>query len=82
VFFPVSAQPITAESLEAHPDAQGMLADAGALFTARVDPRTAARVGHTLELAVDASRFHFFDPATGARLGAAAPAALEPAVAQ
>ena len=41
-----------------------------ALFTARVDAQTAARVGGVLELAVDARRFHFFDPDTGARLAA------------
>jgi multiple sugar transport system ATP-binding protein len=80
VFFPVAAQPITAESLEAGEAAEGLLADAGALFTARVDPRTAARVGRPLELAVDRSRFHFFDPASGARLTAGA-AGLAPLVA-
>ena len=35
------------------------------MFTARVDPRTGARVGERMELAVDPGRFHFFDPATG-----------------
>jgi hypothetical protein len=35
-------------------------------------PPTAARVGGTLELAVDPARFHFFDPETGERLEAAA----------
>jgi multiple sugar transport system ATP-binding protein len=71
VFFSVDAVAITAESLEADPDSQPMLAGSGALFTARVDPRTRARVGSTLELAVDPSRFHFFDPETGARLDGA-----------
>jgi multiple sugar transport system ATP-binding protein len=46
------------------------LAETRALFTARVDARTAARVGSTLELAVDPARFHYFDPATGERQGA------------
>jgi multiple sugar transport system ATP-binding protein len=40
----------------------------GSLFTARVDPATAARPGHPLRLAVDPSRFHYFDPETGLRL--------------
>jgi multiple sugar transport system ATP-binding protein len=71
VFFSVDAVAITAETLEADPDSQPLLAGSGALFTARVDPRTQARVGTTLELAVDPSRFHFFDPETGARLNAA-----------
>jgi hypothetical protein len=41
-----------------------------ALFAARVDPRTTARVGDVVELALDARRFHFFDPLTGSRLAA------------
>jgi multiple sugar transport system ATP-binding protein len=38
------------------------------LFNARVDPRTQAEVGKTLRLAIDSSRFHFFDAATGENL--------------
>jgi ABC-type sugar transport systems, ATPase components len=60
------------EVLEAHDE--GLLPADQALFTARVDARTAARVGGTLQLAVDPARFHFFDPETGNRLGAEAPA--------
>jgi multiple sugar transport system ATP-binding protein len=71
VFFHVDAPPKTAEVLESASDG-GLLAADRALFTARVDARTAARVGGTLELAVDAARFHFFDPETGDRLEAAA----------
>jgi multiple sugar transport system ATP-binding protein len=40
----------------------------GSLFTARVDPATAAKPGVPLRLAVDPSRFHYFDPETGLRL--------------
>jgi multiple sugar transport system ATP-binding protein len=72
VFFHVDAAPVTAEVLEAHDE--GLLPADQALFTARVDARTAARVGGTLQLAVDPARFHFFDPETGNRLGAEAPA--------
>ncbi|HUZ16135.1 MAG TPA: sn-glycerol-3-phosphate ABC transporter ATP-binding protein UgpC [Gaiellaceae bacterium] len=43
---------------------------AGSLFTARVDPGTAARPGAPLRLAVDPSRFHYFDPETALRLTA------------
>jgi multiple sugar transport system ATP-binding protein len=46
--------------------------DKRALLTARVDPRTAARPGSRLTLAVDAARFHFFDRKTGARLATTA----------
>jgi multiple sugar transport system ATP-binding protein len=80
VFFPVAAAPITAESLEADTSAGPLLAGTAALFTARVNPRTAARVGRPLELAVDPSRFHFFDPTTGARRDVSP--ILEPAIAQ
>jgi multiple sugar transport system ATP-binding protein len=72
VFFHVDAAPVTAEVLEAHDE--GLLPADQALFTARVDARTAARVGGTLQLAVDPARFHFFDPETGNRLGAEAAA--------
>jgi multiple sugar transport system ATP-binding protein len=40
----------------------------GSLFTARVDPGTSARPGAQLQLAVDPSRFHYFDADTGLRL--------------
>jgi len=40
----------------------------GSLFTARVDPGTSAKPGAQLRLAVDPSRFHYFDPETGLRL--------------
>jgi multiple sugar transport system ATP-binding protein len=35
-------------------------------FIARVHPQTAARVGDTLQLVVDTSRLHFFEPGSGA----------------
>jgi multiple sugar transport system ATP-binding protein len=74
LFFHVDAAPISAEILEAA--AGGGLPDGRALFTARVDAQTAARVGDVIDLAVDARRFHFFDPDTGARLTAEAAPAL------
>ena len=40
----------------------------GSLFTARVDPSTSAKPGMSLQLAVDPSRFHYFDSETGLRL--------------
>jgi len=75
VFFEVDAAPMTAEVLEAASD-QGLLPGTGALFTARVDARTSARVGATLELAVDPARFHYYDPESGDRLSAAGAPAL------
>ena len=69
VFFRVDAPPVTPEVLEAEgEDAAQLVAGASALLNARVDPRTAARVGGRSRLAVDPARFHFFDPDTGASL--------------
>jgi multiple sugar transport system ATP-binding protein len=67
IFFEVDAAPITAEVLESVTDG-GLLPTDRALFTARVDARTSARVGGPIELAVNPARFHFFDPGTGLRL--------------
>jgi multiple sugar transport system ATP-binding protein len=75
VYFHVDAPRLTAEVLEAAEDDPSLLAQEKALFVARVDPRTSARVHGRLELALDPSRFHFFDPQTrGSLVGHAAPA--------
>jgi multiple sugar transport system ATP-binding protein len=77
VFFVVDARRVSAESIEAEDEAS-LVAEAGVLLTARVDPRTEARVGGTVRLALDPARFHFFDPETGASLlGSSTPAADE-----
>jgi multiple sugar transport system ATP-binding protein len=39
--------------------------DEGSVFVGRVHPRTTAREGQQLQLAVDSMRLHFFDPETG-----------------
>ena len=72
VYFSVDAPRISAESLEAEDDAT-ILAESESLFNARVDPRAPIRVGDTIRLAVDASRFHFFDRETGSSLMDRAP---------
>ena len=62
VFFRVHATRIAAETLGEDEDTTAdLVTDRGSLLNARVDPRTAARVGGSLRLAVDPSRFHFFD---------------------
>jgi multiple sugar transport system ATP-binding protein len=85
LFFEVNAPRITAETLEAAADDGTLLADDNSLFAARVDPRTRARVGEPIDLAVYPTGFHFFDPATGVALttgDATAPRAdAEPVVA-
>jgi multiple sugar transport system ATP-binding protein len=78
VFFAVDAPNMAAETAEQSEDAT-LLAEEQALFSARVDPRTRARVGDRLRLAFDPSRFHFFDRDTGASLiTGGAPASSEP----
>jgi multiple sugar transport system ATP-binding protein len=67
-FFEVDAKPVIVEEAlsDEEEEAATLLAvHERALFAARVDPRTSARVGEQLRLAVDPSRFYFFAPATG-----------------
>src|SRR3954470_7412779 len=66
LIFPIDAPPVeTSHVREATEDDATLVVTDRALFTARVDPATTARTGPTLQLAVDSSKFHFFDPATG-----------------
>jgi multiple sugar transport system ATP-binding protein len=44
------------------PSAPAPAAEGGALLTARLNPRSAARSGHPLRVAIDLERLHFFDP--------------------
>jgi len=70
VLFSVAAPRVeVTEVREAAGDEDTALATVeGSLFTARVDPATSAKPGAHLRLAVDPSRFHYFDPETGLRL--------------
>ncbi len=78
IFFRVDAPRIASEVLEAEGEQdEGLVADETALLNARVDPRTATSVGETLRLAVDPTRFHFFDSATGASLMQKRPTELQ-----
>jgi multiple sugar transport system ATP-binding protein len=71
VIFPVDAPPVDSEELRAREQEEEELTIGGgrAVFTARVDSRSAAAPGEPLRLAVDPSRLHFFDAQTGANLG-------------
>jgi multiple sugar transport system ATP-binding protein len=62
----VEAEDVTSAADDEH--AQLIADEVRSLFTASVDPRTAAEPGRTLRLAVNPEEFHFFDPATGATL--------------
>jgi multiple sugar transport system ATP-binding protein len=67
VFFEVDAEPIVIEGAHSdnEDDATLLTSRERALFAARVDPRTSARVHSSLELAVDPARIYFFAPDTG-----------------
>jgi multiple sugar transport system ATP-binding protein len=69
VLFRVDAKPVTTEDTRAaidQPEGDVLLIqDDRAVFCARVDARSRARTGQTMQLSVDPARFHFFDPVTG-----------------
>jgi multiple sugar transport system ATP-binding protein len=70
VHVPIDAKPAATEDVKelaadidaAAPSANG----ARATLVARLNPRTVAQEGDTIELVVDTHRLHFFDPDTGA----------------
>ena len=72
VIFPVDAPRVLAEAVRAAEETEDTAAllaeDQRVLFTTSVDPRTRARVGQRVRLAVDPARFHFFDPDSGLAL--------------
>jgi multiple sugar transport system ATP-binding protein len=73
VFFHVDAPRVDADAVRAAADSEDeaqLLADAGTMFTARVDTRTTAQVGGMLRMSVNSAGFHFFDPDTGLTLRA------------
>jgi multiple sugar transport system ATP-binding protein len=75
--FPVDAPRVDVSGIrDAAGDDEALLRTDRATFTARLDPRTTARVGKPLRLAVDPRRFQFFDVASGRRLTSAGTPAL------
>jgi multiple sugar transport system ATP-binding protein len=58
-------------------DAAIPLTDNKALWTARVNARSRVRPGQTLDLAVDTTRLHFFDPESGLAVGHPEAATIE-----
>jgi multiple sugar transport system ATP-binding protein len=72
--FPVDAPAVDTEAVRAATDegdtAVLLHTDRRALFTASLPEGTPVRAGTPLRLRIDASRLHFFDPETGARLDA------------
>jgi multiple sugar transport system ATP-binding protein len=76
VIFLLDAAPVDVTGARDLDEEEVLIGDARTAFTARVDPQTSARPGAPLRLAVDPSRFHYFDPDTGERLAHAATTAL------
>jgi multiple sugar transport system ATP-binding protein len=76
VIFTIDAPPVLTEdtikaaSDEGEADNMSLIADEKPLarFCARVDARSDSRPGRDITLSIDPSRFHFFDPATGASI--------------
>jgi multiple sugar transport system ATP-binding protein len=50
-------------------EAEELAGEGQSLWTARVNPKTQARVGRSVDLAVDTGGFHFFDNDTGYAIG-------------
>ncbi|MBA9005837.1 ABC transporter ATP-binding protein [Thermomonospora cellulosilytica] len=76
VIFTIDAPPVEhkdtadlAADEEGEDDAAIPLNEDRALWTARVNARSAVRPGRPVELAVDTHRLHFFDPDTGLAIG-------------
>jgi multiple sugar transport system ATP-binding protein len=68
---PVEHELITSASASSaeEDDAVTVLAGGKSLWTARVSTRSAVRSGQPLELSVDTTRLHFFDPVSGESIG-------------
>ncbi len=77
VIFTVHAPPVHHEVMVAKFDkaakdeveAEELVGAGDSLWTARVNPKTQARPGRTIDLAVDAGAIHYFDPDTGQAIG-------------
>jgi multiple sugar transport system ATP-binding protein len=78
VIFTIDAPPVDHPSISDASRAEGeeddetgvaALAGGKSLWTARVSARSGVRPGSSLELGVDTSRLHFFDPETGLAIG-------------
>jgi multiple sugar transport system ATP-binding protein len=76
-YFEVAGEAVDSEELAELAQDSGLAEtpSGGESIVARIDAASKIRRGEEAELWVDASKFHFFDPQTGARLGAGAPEA-------
>jgi multiple sugar transport system ATP-binding protein len=72
LLFTIEAPPVDVDSVRAASDdnerATLLATDRRVLFTAELDEGVNVRAGQHVRLALDTTRFHFFDPDSGARL--------------
>jgi len=73
VIFSIESAPVH-NTIAADGDPVTPLASGNSLWTARVSSRSRVRPGQRLQLAVDTSNLHFFDPASELAIGHAAAA--------
>jgi len=70
VIFGVDVPRVRSDAVQAADEEDAtFVPDGESLFSARVDPRTRARPGMPLRLAIDPTRLYFFDPVNGESLG-------------
>jgi multiple sugar transport system ATP-binding protein len=83
MIFPIDAPRVRTEDVRAAADTDDdtspvVAGEEQTAFTARLDPRTRARVGSPIRLTLNPGQFHFFDPETGtslsSRVGSRTPA--------
>ncbi len=80
VIFPVDVPPVVHRDTKAlahdiapeDEDSSYVAGENQSLWTARIDPRSRVRPGHTVDLVVDTARLHFFDPESGQSIGTSA----------
>ncbi|MEM9655844.1 MAG: sn-glycerol-3-phosphate ABC transporter ATP-binding protein UgpC, partial [Actinomycetota bacterium] len=71
VHFPLGVEPfeIMDQEFEGEDAVAPVTDDSGKfIYVARVNPRSPAKIGDQIELAVDTARFHFFDPTDGSAI--------------
>ena len=81
LMFPIAAPPVHHEVMLAKFDkaakdaveAEELTLEGQSMWTARVNPKTTARPGRTIQLVVDPGAFHFFDKDTGQAIGHRSP---------
>jgi len=80
VIFTIDAPPVQTEETLAAASDEGedlLRLEDRAQFCARVDARSGAKPGTSVALSVDPSRFHYFDPETGAAIESREPVGAE-----